>query len=369
MILHLMTDDKFTDYAIKHFSADGTSEFVLVYYYKHQLAHVKNLESIKMIEYRSLEYSDLKNNLGNYKCVFTHGLFEKWQEDLVLATPHSTKVAWMFLGGEVYGLPHLRQTFFDFNTKLLYWCKMLAYKHKKKPFETEYSSVTAETFRRIDYCITDSLEEYQYANVKLGTNMKHLWYNYYTIDETVGSLQSEFINDFNILLGNSSSFECNYLKPMRKLSRIGLDKKQKVILPLSYGDVWLRERLLYIGPRILGNHFMALTDFMPRDEYNKILLSCGVVIMPHYRPNAFGNILTALWLGAKVFVSKYSLVFPFYKRLGVHIYTIEDDLTKEVISTPLPSELQQHNRSILLAEYGAEAMRPRINQLIEKLNN
>lgn len=369
MILHLMTDDKFTDYAIKHFSADGTSEFVLVYYCNDALTHVKNVESIRMIKYGSQEYKELKNRLGAYNCVFTHGLFEKWQEDLVLATPHSTKVAWMFLGGEVYGLPHLRKTFFDFTTKLLYLCKTLIYKFKKKSFDKEYSRIANETFRRIDYCITDSIEEYNYANAKLGTSMKHIWYNYYSIEETVGALQTESVNDFNILLGNSCSFECNHLKALRKLSRIGLRANQNVILPLSYGDSWLRKRLIKIGPRILGKHFKALTDFMPREKYNQLLLSCGVVVMPHYRPNAFGNVLTALWLGAKVFVSKNSLVFPFYERLGLHIYTIEDDLTNSSINTKLPKDYQEHNREVLLAEYSAKTMQNRIKELINILNS
>jgi hypothetical protein len=363
-----MTDDKFTDYAIKHFSVGGTSEFVLVYYWTNKLTHIKNVESIRMVKYDSQEYRELKNRLGEYNCVFTHGLFEKWQEDLVLATPAQTKVAWMFLGGEVYGLPYLRKTFFDINTRVLYWCKTIVYKLKKKSLDKEYSRIADKTFRRIDYCVTDSLEEYNYANAKLGVSMKHIWYNYYSIEETVGDLQSEYVKESNILLGNSCSFECNHLTTMRKLSRIDLKNNQNVILPLSYGDAWLRQRLIKIGPRIIGKQFKALTDFMPREEYNKILISCGVVIMPHYRPNAFGNILTALWLGAKVFVSKHSLVFPFYTRLGLVVYTIEDDLTNVSVSTLLSAEHQQHNRTVLLDNYGSKAMRSRINQLIEQLN-
>ncbi len=370
MILHLVTDEKFTDYAITHFMAEpATSVFVLVQYYNIPITHVKQKDQVRIIRYGSEDYKSLLASLDQYACVFSHGLFGKWQEEVILHTPSSVKVAWMCWGGEIYGLPRLRNQFLSASAKFLLAIKRLMYRLRRKQLTEDISYVSQSTFNRINYCITDSVEEFEYVNKHLGTNMQHIWYNYYSIEETVGALKDQIVNDMHILLGNSSTFECNHLMAMCQLSRIGLMSNQQVILPLSYGDSWLRERLLQLGPHILHKHFRALTEFMPREEYNQIMCSCGIVIMPHFRQQAFGNILTALWLGAKVFVSKHSIVFPFYARLGLHVYTIEDDLTKEAISAPLSAELQQHNRSVLLAEYGAEAMRPRINQLIEQLNN
>lgn len=369
MILHLVTDEKFTDYAITHFMAEpATSVFVLVQRYNLPITHVKQKDQVRIIRYGSDDYKMLLTSLDQYACVFSHGLFEKWQEEVILHTPSSVKVAWMFWGGEVYGLPHLHNQFLSPSAKCLLALKSLMYRFRGKQLTEEISSVTQDTFNRINYCITDSREEFEYMNKHLGTNMQHIWYNYYSIEETVGALQAQTVNDMHILLGNSATFECNHLMAMRQLLRIGLMPAQQVILPLSYGDSWLRERLLQLGPHILRKHFRALTDYMPRDEYNQIMCSCGIVIMPHYRPQAFGNILTALWLGAKVFVSKKSISYPIFARLGLHVYTIEDDLTKEAISTPLSVELQQHNRSVLLAEYGAEAVDVRITNLIKLLN-
>lgn len=367
MILHLVTDEKFTDYAITHFVAEPTtSVFVLVQTYDYTISHIKQ-DKVRVIRYGSDEYHALLASLDQYACVFSHGLFEKWQEEIILHTPSSVKVAWMFWGGELYGLPRLRNSFLSPSAKCLYTLKRFVYMLKGKKLLDGISYVSQDTFNRVDYCITDSVEEFDYANKHLGGHMQHIWYNYYSIEETVGALQNEKINAMHILLGNSSTFECNHLMAMRQLSKLGLADDQQLILPLSYGDRWLGERLMTIGPKLLGEHFRALTEFMPRDEYNRIMTSCGVVIMPHYRPQAFGNILTALWLGAKVFVSKHSVSYPIYARLGLHVYTIEDDLTHEALSAPLSAELQQHNRTILLAEYGADAMRPRINNLISIL--
>jgi hypothetical protein len=139
-------------------------------------------------------------------------------------------------------------------------------------------------------------------------------------------------------------------------------------VPLSYGDSWLKTRILKIGKILFSKNFEALVSFMPREEYNKIMCSCAYVVMPHYRPQAFGNILTALWLGAKVFISNQNIVYPFYKRLGVHFYTLETDLTSKELESPLSQTIINKNREILMKEYSRDAMKPCIQKVVEELN-
>lgn len=368
MILHLVTDEKFTDYAIKHFSAFvGSSEFVMVTYFDVPLRYLQLAENVRVVRYKSEEYQQLLDFLPNYTTVLSHGLFESWQHEIILAAPSSVKVAWMCWGGELYGLPQCRMQFLSLSAKFLYYTKRFIHWLKGIKDNAEISRVPLSVFQRIDYCLTDEREECDFANQLLGTNMRHLWYNYYSIEETIGALADSQVNGMNILLGNSSTFESNHIMVLRKLRKMDLDIAQ-IILPLSYGDSWLRARLIQWGKLFIPKHYSALTTFMPREEYNRIMQSCGVVVMPHYRPQAFGNILTALWMGAKVFLSEKNIVYPFYKRLGLHFYTIENDLTQEQISTHLPEESILHNRAILLAEYSAESMFPRVKSVVEELN-
>lgn len=368
MILHLVTDEKFTDYAIKHFSAfAGSSEFVMVTYFDAPLRYLQLAENVRVVRYRSEEYRQLLDSLANYSAILSHGLFESWQHEVVLAAPSSVKVAWMCWGGELYGLQQCRMQFLSPSAKMLYFTKQFIHWLKRIKYDAEISRVPLSVFQRIDYCLTDEREECDFANQLLGTKMRHLWYNYYSIEETIGALADSQVKGMNILLGNSSTFESNHIMVLRKLRKMDLGRTQ-VILPLSYGDSWLRARLMQWGRMFMPKHYSALTTFMPRQEYNRIMQSCGVVIMSHYRPQAFGNILTALWMGAKVFLSEKNIVYPFYKRLGLHFYTIEHDFTQEQISTPLPEEYIQHNRAILAAEYSAEAMLPRVKSVVEELN-
>ena len=94
------------------------------------------------------------------------------------------------------------------------------------------SQVPLSVFKRVDYCLTDEREECDFANQLLGTWMQHLWYNYYSIDETVGALIDAQVNGMNILLGNPSTFECNHLMIMRKIKSMRLHDQQ-MSLPLS----------------------------------------------------------------------------------------------------------------------------------------
>lgn len=368
MILHLVTDEKFTDYAIKQFSDFiNSSEFILVTYVDDPLKYVSLEQNVRVIKYGSEEYNNLCENLDKYKAILSHGLFERWQQEIILKAPSNVKVAWMFWGGEVYGLPICRNKFLSFSSKLLHWAKRLAYIIKRKNDYNSYSNIPIEVFKRIDYCLTDEYEEFEFANNLLRTNMKHLWYNYYSIEDTVGSLANKSVNGENILIGNSSTFESNHLMALKKLRRFSL-KNKKIIVPLSYGDSWLKARLLKLGKFLFPKNFEALVSFMPREEYNMIMCSCAYVVMPHYRPQAFGNILTALWLGAKVFISNKNIVYPFYKRLGVHFYTLETDLTTKELEVPLSQTIINKNREILMKEYSRDAMKPRIQNVVEELN-
>lgn len=368
MILHLIIDHVFTDYAISQFSVfSNTSEFVLVNYNDIPVKCVKQLDKVRVLIYGSNEYISLLNGLDRYTTIISHGLFDRWQHEIILATPKSVKIAWMFWGGEVYGLAQCRMQFLSTSSKFLFKCKEFAYWIKRKKEDNTESMIPMSVFKRINFCLTDDKEECNFANRVLGISMCHLWYNYYNIEETIGILKDENISGKNILLGNASTFEANHLMMYRILSKMDL-LNRKVIVPLSYGDSWLRPRLLELGRRILGKNFQPLTAFLPLHEYNSILQSCSVVIMPHYRPHAVGNILTSLWLGAKVFISIHNISFPYFQHLGLHIYSIEYDMTEESIRVPLSKEEILQNRSVLQNQYSRANILLNIEKMIKRLN-
>ena len=343
MILHLLPDDKFSDYVIHQFSEpEMCSEFVLMASGEHA-SYFKNIAAVKVIDpSRSDRMTLLFDSLADYSAIVLHGLFFPWCEAILRHVPAQVKVAWVFWGGEVYSRKDLRASFLSKRSQRLLrlhqWMQRL--KHKKP---IPHFELPRELFQRIDYCLTDIHEDYEFVRAYCGFEAKELWYNYYSIEETLGDLRDLTVNGNNILIGNS-----------------------KIVVPLSYGEPWLRRGLLRIGTSMFGKRFRPLVDFMPRDEYNKIIESCAVVIMPHYRPQAFGNILTALWLGSRVFMSERSHLFKFYQRIGLHVFSIENDLKKDKV-LPLPTLEREENRRIIASLYDKEVMREQIINIVNAL--
>ena len=65
MILHLLTDEKFTDYAIKQFSApEMLSEFVLVPS-NNMMEHVKLIDQCTIVRQGSSEFKEVR--VDNYE--------------------------------------------------------------------------------------------------------------------------------------------------------------------------------------------------------------------------------------------------------------------------------------------------------------
>lgn len=369
MIIHFLNDDKFADYAISQFlGREAESTFVVVSYSGDIPKNIKKSGKLTVIGWKSEAYTSLLKQIHMYKAIILHGLFDPWMEEIIECTPETVKIAWVFYGGEIYGRPDLRNRYVSKETRLLFFFRkmriFLKRKEEKNPFV-----ISKHALRKIDYCLTDVPEDFQFVKAYLkNSRMKELWYNYYSIEETLGPLIKSSIKDKNILVGNSCNLENNNLAAFRRIFRFAIADR-KVIVPLSYGSPWLRRFLLNKGKKILGNSFYPLTEFLERDTYNKVLSSCSIVVMNQFRPQAMGNILTALWLGAKVYMSKKSKLYEYYKRLGLILFLFENDFSPQNPKAlePLSIEEREHNRRILMQEYGKENMKPRIAKVVEEL--
>jgi hypothetical protein len=335
-----------------------------------EIKHIKNIDKVMVLSADSSQYDKFLECIDRYSAVISHGLFYRWQEKILLSVSDKVKVAWVFWGAEIYGRSDFGSTYFAPKTKMLYWSKKLkrilksTYRNNKS-FFANYGS-----YKHIHYCLTDVHEEFEFVKNYTQSTMKELWYNYYSIEETLGELQHTSLSGTNILVGNSCTLENNHLDTFKILNNFDLGDR-KLIVPLSYGENWVRKILLKKGRKMFGNSFFPLLDFMERDNYNRHLTSCSIVVMNHYRQQALGNIITSLWLGAKVYLNKKSCLYTYLLRLGIQVLSIEDDLVPSNKSAlePLNSHKVEKNREILMREYGRDAMQDKINKLVKALNN
>ena len=374
MILHFLihgqkTEKQFATYALLQFSApEMNSEFVVMSFDKKAKDDIL-YQNVRIVNPHVKEEMDsLLKSLSDYSAIILHGAFEPWCEVILRNVPESVKVAWVFWGGEIYGRQELTNAFLAPRSKMVLWIRNVLQGIRKK--RVKHYEIPKSLYKRVNYCLTDMEEEYEFAKEYLDVpEMKYHRYNYYSVEETLGDLSEDCCYGGNIIIGNSASIECNFLDAFPVVRRIKR-KDSSVIVPLGYGDPWVRNLVLKFGVIYFGDSFVPLIDYMPRSEYNKVLLSCSSMIQPHYRPQAQGNIITGLWLGMRVYLSERSFAYQYFKRIGVSVYSIEHDLKHGSVSCePVDSKVLDNNRRMLKYWYGKEAMRSRILDLVSVLES
>lgn len=367
MILHFLTDDKFADYAIAQFGTpEMQSEFVCLNT-AGRMDLVKLRDRTQVIWPYSEEFRTfLDESLGKYSAIILHGMYWGWwQKEILKRVPDNVKVAWVFWGGEIYGRSDCYMPRYAPITKFITRIRQL--KGRKEKIDTSWE-LPKELYQRVDYCLTSEVEEYEYAKAFVGNDhMQHIWYTYYDIDATLGALKDASCNGNNVIVGNSATDTCNYFDVLPRIKKY-LKTDQRVVLPLSYGSPWVTNSVSKYSKFFLGNATMPLLDFMHRDEYNKILQSCSVMIMDHYIPQAQGNIVTGLWLGMRVYISEKSLAYQFLRRIGCKIYSYESEFSKYKLC-PLSQEDIDHNRKVLRENYSKEHVLEGANNVVCLLND
>ena len=107
------------------------------------------------------------------------------------------------------------------------------------------------------------------------------------------------------------------------------------------------QKLRFVSVRFLEN-------FIPREEYFKIIDECSVAIFGHIRQQAVGNIFRMLYTGKKILMYKDSVGYNYFKQHNVKIFNIEDDLHQDFFEKTLDIESQKANYTFVLNDENFE---------------
>lgn len=133
----------------------------------------------------------------------------------------------------------------------------------------------------------------------------------------------------NILVGNSADINNNHLDIIDYLKKIDLGNR-KLIVPLSYGGSREYATIVKDAYEVaFGDRVKILMDYMPREDYFKLLSSVGYAIFFQERQQAAGNIEELLRNGVKIFFSNTSLNYRHYTNCGCHVLSIQKHFTPE----------------------------------------
>lgn len=367
-IIHVIHDDKFPPMAHKVFEAvyPGKNEFV-IFTNKKELVHSKSIKPT-VYKHRWVLFPLIIKKIIKADLVVFHSMSVDSLR-ILKALPKNIKTIWIGWGYDYYDL---------LPNNLL---KEKTIKLDSKPKKEEKG--LKQRINRILKQITAPELDKKYLINKINVFSPVLYEDYLLVKQALpdfepaygawnyGTLEDDHIRGFedkqvngnNILLGNSAFATNNHLEAFELLQILDL-KGRKVVTPLSYGDINYRDLIVHKGIEILGNNFKPLTDFMPIDDYIAVLQSCSVVVMNHLRQQALGNIVIALYMGAKVFLDERNPVYDFFIKQGAFVFELEQ-LQQEYTGL-LTTEQVEHNREILRSYWSRDVILKKTQKLVEQ---
>jgi glycosyltransferase involved in cell wall biosynthesis len=251
----------------------------------------------------SKTFEKLVGETPQYDRVFIHyftPLLYRW------VARHSFKeLNWMVWGGDLYNLPGIDHSCYEAITldyiqndrsmnTLLYHAKVIL---GHRPF-------LKAAYRKVKNILTWMPQEYEFACDHLPVEATHQFFfyenqqPYQALDGIKGEPpRSERLT---LLLGNSGTPSNNHLDAVRFLSEHRI--KADLVVPVSYGDrryiSFLRKNLHYAFGKVT-----FVDQFLPFEDYVKLLASADALVMNTIRPMGYGNILMMLYMGKPVFLN------------------------------------------------------------------
>lgn len=240
--------------------------------------------------------------------IILHGLFDQDIVRLLALMPWlAKKCYWVMWGGDLY-----------------------AYSRKRKKIREHIDEFMRRlVISRIGHLVTYIKGDYQLAEKWYGATGKYhecLMYTSNTFDERIAKNAGSNLaanGTTNILVGNSADPSNNHIEALEKLLPYR-NQDINIFVPLSYGDEAHARYVEDIGRRWFGEKFFPLTEFMPFDDYIKLLGGIEIAIFNHNRQQAMGNTITLLGLGKKIFMRNDVSQWDFLRDLDIIVFDIND---------------------------------------------
>lgn len=354
MILHLVHDEKIINRVIDSFEQALPQKNLFICFTKKSAKYVTKRSNVIFYNHKTHIDASIFSNVTD---VLIHYLSLKKILFIEKYLNKDIKCSWFIWGTDVYnkllaprGCPvfYEKEYLSKTNKLLLFLGKLHIYDYRSKRILHFIKNRIGTIVSGCDYPLIKKYLD-KHNNSKVITD-----FFYYPIDQILDkNLMNQYATGNNVLLGNSASLTNNHLYAFNYLSGIDLADRC-IVSPLNYSiKKAYVEHVISIGNKLFGpKHFCPLKEFLPLPEYNKLMLSAEICIYGNWRQEAMGNILIALYLGSKVFMSKISPLYDWFKKLGVLIFELET-ITNESFQ-PLSEEERVFNRNLIISLFSKE---------------
>lgn len=223
-----------------------------------------------------------------------------------------------------------------------------------------------ELLSRINLLCLPYYEELKSQERILKMKFKLFEFCYYPLEKILNVDSPVNMNKDTILIGHSGNSNGNHLDILNKVYEV-IPKDLKIKIPFSYGKEIYIERTTEIIEKTYPN-VLILRNFMKIEDYNGILNSTKIAIFNNRRQQGMGNIISLLYFGAKVFLSKYNSLYLFFKNHGAVIYCYENELTKDSFMKGLSEEEILKNRNLLKQLFSSDVLRNKLLSNFHKID-
>ena len=150
-----------------------------------------------------------------------------------------------------------------------------------------------------------------------------------------------------IMVGNSATPTNNHSAAFDILYACR-NENIKIVCPLSYGIPDYAQTVEAAGRAMFGEHFSAITDYMPLQKYLELLNQVDIAIFSHTRQQAMGNTIALLGSGKTVFLNQNTTQWDFFRDKGIHVGDLQS------FSLCLFSESQKEDNRKKISSYFSE---------------
>ncbi|MDE6255519.1 MAG: TDP-N-acetylfucosamine:lipid II N-acetylfucosaminyltransferase [Muribaculaceae bacterium] len=365
--LHLLCDEKITSGIIDNFETvlPGLNDYI--YFLNSDTTPLFARQSENCYIYREDEKKPELNYAG-YSKIIIHSLSFNKVKFCLNTLPPNIPIYWIMWGGDLYN------TFLELRGYKIYhkFFGRRSLRSRIKRFIQRLGFLSNHTrsylsiFEKRDVTMVCAKAEYQLLRKYYPHQTRALKNNpnffYYPVEKVLGPFVDAEAKGNTILVGNSNSLTNNHFYTFEFLKKVNLEDR-KLLVPLNYGGTEIsKNEVIKEGKRLFGERFQPLTDFLPLEEYNKRMLEAEYAVYGNWRQEAMGNIVIALYLGSKVFLSKRNPLLNFFGSVGIKIFILEE-VTEDSFQVPLSKDERENNRRLIQQNFSWERMQDNIKSL------
>jgi dTDP-N-acetylfucosamine:lipid II N-acetylfucosaminyltransferase len=309
-----------------------------------------------------------KVNSGAYRQVIIN-YFDMHAAELVNRIERKdVAIVWVIWGADLYTLPFFWNKLYDqfaaklYNVNWFQHAKSM-YKHWKNRVRrgTRDHVFLYKAMRKVTHGATLVTPDVELVKGHLTRSIKQIPLSFSGVEDfqSVGRVSK----NRTIQLGNSGDPANNHIEMLLLLKSLGI--QNEIYMPIAYGSKRYLNVLPAAALEIFSENQLKLqTQIISKENYFAQLAATGFAVMGHLRQQAFANLIALFYFGTKVFMRDKNPLLKTFREWGLKVYSIEKDLSREELLSPLSEAIRESNRAIIEERLNEKSMRIYYRDLI-----